>query len=73
MNDTEVGGVVVGIMLIMGVLVSAITLTQDDTRVNLKAISEMTAKCKDNDGLDIIQHDYDVLCKNGAYFEYERL
>lgn len=47
-------------------------LTQDDTHLKLNKIEMMVKKCENNGGLEFIEHDYDVKCKNGAEFINDR-
>jgi len=39
--------------------------------LNTKVITEMSAKCDSNGGVESITHGYDVKCKNGAEFQYK--
>lgn len=65
--------VVLTLVLFMTGFLNCVTfLTQDNTHLKLNTIQEMIKKCDSNDGLDYIEHDYDVVCKNKAEFSYDR-
>ncbi len=67
-HDDEMWGLLFIILMVFGICIT--TLTRDNSSINLQVITEMSAKCDSNGGLDRIEHDYDVLCKNGAEFNY---
>lgn len=73
MNDETAAGLAIVALTLTLLIVFGATLTQDRTQIDLAAVSEMSAKCESNEGLDYIEHDYDVVCKNGAEFNYNRL
>lgn len=69
----ETFGLIVTLTLFLtGSLNCIVFLTQDDTHLKLDTIQEMIKKCDNNGGLDYIEHDYDVVCKNKAEFSFER-
>lgn len=69
----ETFGLIVTLILFLAGSVSCDAfLTQDDTHLKLDTIQEMIKKCDNNGGLDYIEHDYDVVCKNKAEFSFER-
>ena len=70
MNEDE-GFFTFMFVLICGMVIYGFTSTKDNSHINIEIVSYMTKKCETNGGLKYIEHDYDVVCKNGATFEYE--
>lgn len=60
------------IFLMVAFIFMGTCFTIDSSHIRLGVIENMIAKCADNGGLKYIEHDYDVKCKNGAEFSYDR-
>ena len=56
------------LVLTLGVVTGVLNIQPDNRNLELGTITTMVTKCKPNGGLKYIEHDYDVVCMNGAEF-----
>ena len=59
-------GVFIFVMICIAVYLG--TSTPDSASIHFSTVNKMILKCASNGGVEKLEHDYDVTCKDGAYY-----